>query len=163
MIEYAVEGVIAANDTPPIEVVAYVTALVEDLKNGRDSRGVELMTIDGIDAAMEAEAKLRLSDVYRLKQLKVLDKMTQVLDKLAFKKKLSDKDPPSPNNSNTSDSIEGKELIQCPEPIIAPVLKATLRLREKRKEELLKIHDINKIDMEVEVRNVKESDLKKDD
>jgi hypothetical protein len=89
--------------------------------------------------------------------------MTQVLDKLAFKKKLSDKDPPSPNNSNTSDSIEGKELIQCPEPIIAPVLKATLRLREKRKEELLKTYDINKIDMEIEVRNVKESDLKKDD
>ena len=157
LIEYAVEGVIAANDTPPLAVVAHVMNLVKDLKNGRDSRGVELKSIDGIDEAIQIEADLKASDAYELKQLKVMERMSEILDCFRFQK-LSDKN----TSCDRSDSIEGKQFISCPEPIIAPVLKYTHRIREKRREELLKIYDIDKVDMEIEIRNVEESDLKKD-
>ena len=113
LIEFAVEGIIDASTEPTIQVVSAIFKWVKDINNGRDKKGVKLKSIDGIDEAMRAEAELKSSNRYKLKQLLVMEKYLEVVEELSFDKisnAASTSDESSKNNTH-------KFHIHHPEPI----------------------------------------------
>ena len=87
MVEYAIEGIVDASDSPPLKVVDAILCWLEHIRNSRDAKGDELKRIDNIDKAMKVEAQRTFDPIFKAKQIKVFEKF------LRFSKEMKSNKP----------------------------------------------------------------------
>ena len=133
LVEFSLHGYIDATDSPTIPVVERAMEWLGDIKNGRDVIGNKLKTADGIKRALVSEAEYLSSDIFIAQQIICHERPESFCNKCLFKT-MKEKDDIIPEGYTSS----VKRLVQTemPQPVVYPVLKATARLREKKKEEL---------------------------
>jgi len=168
ILEYALEGIIDATDTPTIKVVSATLGWIRDIQNGRDSKGAELKTIDGIQNALREEATLKGTDVYIAKMIKVQERYLKFTKKNKFKKVVqrnTDDNAQSISSNSSSDGdseMEEDGRFNFPEPIAVPVIIATAPKREEMKRDLATKLDFDKIPMNILAKDVNIADIKID-
>ena len=147
IIEYAFGEIIEASITPTIPVVEESLKWLEDIKLGRGTNGALLKTGDSIDTAFASEAARKSSSLFKMKQLKILDILeNDLLPKFHF---------------DSDESVCGIDKIvkRHPEPIIAPVLKASAEKRQTLLQEFANSFDISKIPLDIVSSDNNEDDL----
>ena len=147
ILEYAFGEIIEASITPTIPVVEESLNWLEDIKLGRGTNGELLKTGDSIDAAFASVAARKSSSLFKMKQVKILDILENVLlPKFHF------------DNDQSTCGVD-KIFKRQPEPIIAPVLKASAANRQILTQEFANSFDISKIPLGIVSSENNEDDL----
>ena len=151
LLEYALEGILDATDTPATPVIEIAYNWLLNLQENRTVNGQAMLRAEAIDKALKDEAQYRECKMYLSLMIERQDRFLALTKKFNYSSTDSDDEGDTEGNDNDGDLV----VLRQKRPICAKVIEATSRLRNEERKRLEDEGFMNDIDLKLTARKQK--------